>query len=59
MYYDEIEDIYRKCVIEYENTDDEYETVGFRVYRECTNVGEFLWDQLGSLKDILMILHLE
>ena len=53
MYYDEIEDIYRKYVIEYENTDDEYETVGFRVYRECTNVGEFLWDQLGSLKDIL------
>lgn len=51
-FYDSLEEIYKKHVIEFENTDDDYKRKAAQVYDACTSAGERFWDigtKLGKL----------
>ncbi len=51
-FYESLEDIYKKHVIEFENADDDYKREAARVYDACTSAGERFWDigaKIGKL----------
>ena len=48
-FYDSLEEIYKKHVIEFENTDDDYKRKAAEVYDACTSAGERVWDIGGKI----------
>ena len=48
-FYDSLEEIYKKHVIEFENTDDDYKRKAAEVYDACTSAGEKVWDIGGKI----------
>ncbi|NBK94437.1 hypothetical protein D5278_21330, partial [bacterium 1XD21-13] len=51
-FYESLEDIYKKHVIEFENADDDYKREAARVYDACTSARERFWDigaKIGKL----------
>ena len=44
-----LEEIYKKHVIEFENTDDDYKRKAAEVYDACTSAGERVWDIGGKI----------
>ena len=48
-FYDSLEEIYKKHVIEFENTDDDYKRKAAEVYDACTSAGERIWDIGGKI----------